>query len=92
MSYSHQITFRCDSCDMNFMINEESMELPPGWLGLQVVVADVDGCVPEHERDVYCHFCSQDCLVEYTSSVELRQRLALADNEEELGESGEEEL
>lgn len=63
------------------MINEESMELPPGWLGLQVVIADIEGCVPEHEREVYCHFCSQDCLVEYTASVEMRQRLALADAE-----------
>lgn len=64
------------------MINEEIMELPPGWLGLQVVIADTDGCVPDHEREVYCHFCSQNCLVEYTASIEMRQRLALADNNE----------
>jgi len=82
MSYSHQVTFRCDACDTNFLISEE-MELPPGWLGLQVVIADTDGCVPDHEREVYCHFCSQDCLAEYTASDEMRQRLALADSEGE---------
>lgn len=83
MSYSHQVTFRCDACDTNFMINEDIMELPPGWLGLQVVIADTDGCVPDHEREVYCHFCTQECLAEYTSSDEMRQRLALADAEED---------
>lgn len=83
MSFSHQVTFRCDACDTNFMIDEEQMELPPGWLGLQVVIADTEGCVPDHEREVYCHFCSQDCLVEYTASDEMRQRLALADIGEE---------
>lgn len=82
MSFTHQVTFRCDACDTNYMIDEDSMELPPSWLGLQVVVADSDGCVPDHEREVYCHFCSQDCLVEYTSSHEMRQRLALADSQE----------
>ena len=88
MSYSHQVTFCCDCCDTNFMIDEEAMELPPGWLGLQVVIADTDGCVPDHEREVYCHFCSQDCLAEYTASDEMRQRLALADAEGENGDSG----
>lgn len=64
------------------------MELPPGWLGLQVVIADTDGCVPDHEREVYCHFCTQECLAEYTASDEMRQRLALADAE---GDEGNEE-
>jgi len=100
MTFSHQVTFRCDACDMNFMIDEESMELPPGWLGLQVIIADTEGCVPDHEREVYCHFCSQDCLVEYTASGEMRRRLALADtgsddnddNEEASPERNEEDL
>jgi len=84
MSFSHQVTFRCDACDQNYMIVEE-MELPPGWLGLQVVVADIEGCVPDHEREVYCHFCSQECLIEYTVSDDMRRRLALAisDSDEE---------
>lgn len=79
MSFTHQVTFRCDACDTNFMIDEEQMELPPGWLGLQVVIADIEGCVPDHEREIYCHFCTQECMVEYTASDEMRQRLALAD-------------
>ncbi len=83
MSFSHQVTFCCDACDTNYMIDQESMELPPAWLGLQVVIADSDGCVPDHEREVYCHFCSQDCLAEYTSSDEMRQRLALVDADED---------
>lgn len=91
MSFSHQVTFRCDACDMNFMIDEESMELPPAWLGLQVVIADTEGCVPDREREVYCHFCCQDCLVEYTSSKEMRRRLALVDADEENEENEEQE-
>lgn len=94
MSFSHEVTFRCDACDTNFMIDEESMELPPGWLGLQVIIADSDGCVPDHEKEVYCHFCSQNCLTEYAASGEMRQRLALADasEREEGPELSEDEL
>ena len=81
MSFSHQVNFQCDTCDTNFMINEETMELPPGWLGLQVVIADSDGCVPNHEREVFCHFCCQDCLIEYASSAAMRERLVLTDKD-----------
>jgi len=83
MSFSHQVTFKCDACETNFMIDEELMELPPGWLGMQVVIADTDGCVPDHEREIFCHFCSQNCLVEYSSSNELRHRLATIDKAED---------
>ena len=83
MSFNHEVTFRCDACDLNYTIDEESMELPPMWLGMQVVIADTDGCVPDHERELYCHFCTQDCLVEYASSEEMRQRLVLADAPED---------
>lgn len=90
MSFSHQVSFRCDACDLNFMISEE-MELPPGWLGLQVSIADTDGCVPDHEREVFCHFCTQDCLTEYVSSPAMRERLILVDKsiDEADGEEGE---
>ncbi len=90
MSYKHQVTFRCDACDTNFMISEDSMELPPGWLGMQVVVADSEGCVPDHETEIYCHFCTQACLVEYTASQEMRHRLIMADKSEDPND--EEEL
>ena len=79
MSFEHKVTFCCDACDTNYMLDDDLMELPPGWLGMQVVIADSDGLIPEHEREVFCHFCSQDCLVEYASSDDMRQRLVLAD-------------
>lgn len=81
MSFSHQVNFQCDACETNYMINEETMELPPGWLGFQVVVADSDGCVPDHEREVFCHFCCQRCLTDYVSSSAMRERLILADKD-----------
>jgi len=86
MSFNHEVTFKCDACETNFMI-DESMEMPPGWLGMQVAIADSDGCVPDHEQDVFCHFCSQDCFVEFASSDEMRSRLAMADSiiEEDSG-------
>ena len=59
---------------------DESMEMPPGWLGMQVAITDTDGCVPDHEQDVFCHFCSQECFVEFASSDEMRRRLIMADN------------
>lgn len=83
MSFKHEVTFSCDICDTNFMIDEEEMELPPGWFGMQVIIADSEGVVPEHERDVYSHFCSQKCLIEYVKSSDMRQRLLMADREEE---------
>lgn len=91
MSLRHEITFRCDVCDTNFMIDEETMELPPGWLGLQVVIADTDGCVPDHEREVYGHFCSQTCLIEFAGSTELRRRLCLVQEEMDTAAAKEED-
>jgi len=96
MSFHHQVTFKCDTCDQNFTIDEDSMELPPGWLGLQIVVADIEGCIPEHEQENYSHFCCQGCLMKYTSSPEIRRRLCMADSnsldEDEDDELDDEEL
>ena len=85
MSFKHDVTFFCDSCETEFMLEEESMELPPGWLGMQVVVADSDGCVPDHEREVFCHFCSQECLFEYAASKQMLERLLLVDKDSDQG-------
>lgn len=79
MSLKHEVTFYCDACETQFLVDEDIMELPPAWLGMQVVIADTEGCIPEHEREVYCHFCSQECLIEYSSSKYMRERLLLAD-------------
>jgi len=91
MSYQNEVTFMCDSCERQFIINEETMELPPGWIGIQVVIADTEGFIPDHEREVYSHVCSRECLIEYASSTDMRQRICLVekpeyptDNEEEL--------
>ncbi len=67
------------------------MEIPPGWLGLQLVVADTDGCVSEHEHELFYHFCSQKCLVAYTAGDNVRRRLCMADKKD-VEESGEQEL
>lgn len=91
MSYHNQVTFRCDSCDKNFIIDEEIMELPPGWLGLQLIVADTEGCIPEHEREKYSHFCSQECLIENVAGDETRRRLCTPDESGQPVEDGEEE-
>ena len=88
MIFNHQVTFTCDACDQNYLIND-SMEMPPGWLGMQVAIADTDGCVPDNEQDVFCHFCSQNCFMEFASSDEMRRRLVMVDNnivEEDLEE------
>ena len=79
MSYNTHVSFRCDSCDTNFTIDEENMELPPGWLGLQIIAADTEGCIPDHERENYSHFCSQACLIQYTASTDMRKRLVMVD-------------
>lgn len=91
MSYHNQVTFHCDSCGTHFTIDEETMELPPGWLGIQVIVADTEGGIPDHEREIYSHFCSQECLIEFAAGDEMRQRLCtvdkpkpLIDNDEDL--------
>ena len=83
MSFHHQVTFKCDVCDQNYTIDEDAMEIPPGWLGLQIVIADTDGCIPQHEQEIYCHFCTQECLIEYTSGDEIRRRLCTADKDSE---------
>lgn len=81
MSIKHRVTFSCDACETEFIIDERHMDLPSGWIGLQIVVANSDGCIPEHEQEVFEHFCSQKCLTEYAASDEVRTRLAMADAE-----------
>ena len=80
MAFKHEVTFECDECETQFMIDQDSMELPPGWLGMQVVVSDSEGCIPDHEQEVFCHFCSQTCLMEYAASKEMKKRIIMAEN------------
>lgn len=85
MSIHHEVTFKCDSCDQNFLI-EESMDLPPNWLGLQVICSNTDGIIPEHEQENFCHFCSPECLIEYTTGDELLVRLSMVDQNPDFDE------
>ena len=91
MSIKHQVTFTCDTCETEYIIDEQTMDMPPGWLGLQVVATDSDGCIPDTEHEVFGHFCSQNCLVEYSSSADMRTRLATVDNGEDTGTEAEAE-
>ena len=58
---SHKITIICDSCDSQFMI-DETMDMPPYWLGVRLAVADGDGLVSSHERELI----SVNCLEQVT--------------------------
>lgn len=75
MSYHHQITFKCDSCDTHYMIDEDHMELPPGWIAAQIVMADTDGCVPDSDRELFCHFCNLVCMADFISANKIKQKL-----------------
>ena len=65
------------------MIDEDEMDLPPGWLGFQAVVANSSGNVPEQEQDVFCHFCSHTCLIEYVAGDKMRARICLSEKKDE---------
>jgi len=75
-------TFVCDNCETEFMMTDEA-EMPRHWLGFQMVVANSDGLIPKRERDLYSHFCSLRCLIEYVSSSIVRERVATVDMEED---------
>ena len=83
MSYEQTITFKCnnETCGLQYTIEEE-MEMPPHWFGLQLAIADSEGMIPPHERDIFQHFCSQRCLVEYVASKIIKTRYLLASRKE----------
>ncbi len=59
---------------------DDSMDMPPYWFGAQFVIADQEGAIPMHERDIFLHFCSQECLAEYAAGQEIKERESLVDN------------
>ncbi len=89
MSYVHLVTFKCDSCEKEHMIDEE-MEMPPYWFGVQMAIADQDGMIPSHEREEYLHFCEQKCLFDFCIGKELKSRFLLVDKKIEDEERPEE--
>lgn len=78
MGLHQSVVFTCDMCESHFTVGND-MELPPGWIGVQMAVADADGYIPTHERDIYIHFCSLQCLGEYMSGDDMKERYYLAD-------------
>ncbi len=54
---------------------DETMDIPGHWFAVQIAIADKDGLVPHQERDLFQHFCSQQCVVDYVKSDEVRERL-----------------
>lgn len=71
----HQVTIACDGCEVEYMLHQE-MELPPSWIGVQIVIADIDGIIPEQEEDIFNHFCSVKCLGEFCEGNDLRRRVS----------------
>ncbi len=61
---------------------DEGMDIPPLWFGAQIVIADSEGIIPIHERELFVHFCSQECLSEYAKGDILQERAALIEQEE----------
>ena len=91
----YNVSFVCDSCGVNYMIHD-NMELPPLWFAAQISISNSVGFIPPQEQEVYKHFCSQKCLIEYAKSTEIRERKCMVDQlpEEEMEDfnnDGEEE-
>jgi hypothetical protein len=78
MSFRHKVDFTCDNCDKEYMLSD-GMELPPSWIGVQIAIANTEGMIPEHEQEVYLHFCSIECLSDYVKGNDMMDRFLLAD-------------
>lgn len=77
---AHRVTFVCDTCEKQFMVTEE-MDMPPHWFALQLALSDKDGLIPPQERDVFSHFCSQECASQFVGSNEVRERSLIVDKD-----------
>lgn len=65
--------------------------MPPHWIGVHLAISNKDGHFPEREIDVFNHFCSTECLIEYLRSQEFRERRLTVDAAEEEGEEEDDE-
>ena len=82
MSFRHRVDFKCDTCDREHML-DEGMELPPNWMGVQIAFSNAEGIIPEHEQEVFNHFCSLQCLAEFVQSEEVKERFYLSDEDDD---------
>ena len=78
MSHSIALTFFCDSCGTEFLA-DDSIDIPPHWFAVQYAIADKEGFVPPQERDVFLHFCSLGCCIEFAKSDALKERSLTVD-------------
>lgn len=87
---AHRVTFVCDGCETQFMV-DESMDIPPHWLAAQIAISDKEGMVPNQERDIFLHFCKRECVMQYVSGAKLRERLCLVDRDYDDDDDGAED-
>lgn len=91
-----KISFVCDFCEQNYLgfdANDPdiNLDMPPGWMGVQIVLADSEGLIPEHEQQVIRHFCSKQCLAEYIRGEEFKRRIAMVDQSRSKEQDGDNE-
>lgn len=73
-------TMICDNCNTNFML-QENYEMPPYWIGCQIVVSNKDGeILIESEEASFFHFCSQECFSSYAGGKPMKKMIASIDN------------
>jgi hypothetical protein len=77
---SHKITFNCDHCNENFIV-DEGMEMPPYWIGVQIALSNHHGNIPVQEQEVINHFCSTECFNAFLEGEDFKRRIALVDKE-----------
>jgi hypothetical protein len=68
---------------------DTEIEMPPMWMGMQVMIADTEGLIPDQEREIFHHFCKLECLREFLASDSLDQRMVMIDAQDEIDEESE---
>ena len=75
---SHRLIFICNMCGIEYA-PQDAVDLPPYWVGVQIAIANGGGQIPPQEREVFCHFCSTECLAKYAVGSEVRTRKCMVD-------------
>ena len=80
MAVRYQLTFICDNCSTEHMIDSGFPSLPPHWISSQIMISTIDGYIPDHEEDLpLSHFCSIECFNEHVVSQGFKERVLLVD-------------
>jgi len=83
--FKHKVTFFCDSCGMEYLIDEIPMELPPSWILIQPSLANSKGFFPEGYREMYFHFCTIKCACDFLKGEEFRELVVQVNNQNTHG-------